>query len=144
MNSSDLGSVITCLGGLLILGLFIALVVLLVNRSKQESQRSEQMYNQIMQSIPSDKQMLFVMQYENVKKNSTLAVILALFLGGLGAHKFYMGQIGWGIVYIIFSWTFIPAIIGLIEAFLLPSQIRNYNLQKASEIAAMVGARTNI
>lgn len=36
-------------------------------------------------------------------------------LGGLGIHKFYLGRIGWGIVYLLFCWTYIPAIVGLIE-----------------------------
>jgi len=45
-----------------------------------------------------------------------VAILLAFLLGGLGAHKFYLGQIGLGILYLLFCWTFIPAIIGLIEA----------------------------
>ena len=52
------------------------------------------------------------------EKNRMLAVILAIFLGGLGAHKFYLGQMMWGIVYLLFCWTFIPAIVGLVEGIL--------------------------
>ena len=37
------------------------------------------------------------------------------FLGGLGVHKFYLGQIGWGIAYLVFFWTGIPALIGFVE-----------------------------
>ncbi|OAL76478.1 hypothetical protein AY608_08805 [Acinetobacter terrae] len=48
-------------------------------------------------------------------KNWIIAAILAFFLGGFGVHKFYLGQIGWGIVYLIFCWTFIPAIVAFIE-----------------------------
>lgn len=47
--------------------------------------------------------------------NKVTYALLAIFLGGLGAHKFYSGKTGMGIVYLIFCWTFIPAIIGLIE-----------------------------
>jgi TM2 domain-containing membrane protein YozV len=43
------------------------------------------------------------------------AIFLALLLGGVGAHKFYLGQTGWGVLYLLFCWTFIPAIVGLIE-----------------------------
>ena len=42
-------------------------------------------------------------------------VAALLFLGGIGVHKFYLGRIGWGIVYLLFCWTFIPTIIALIE-----------------------------
>jgi TM2 domain-containing membrane protein YozV len=51
-------------------------------------------------------------------KSRTTAILLALFLGGVGAHKFYLGQTGWGIVYLIFFWTLIPALAALIEFFI--------------------------
>jgi len=48
-------------------------------------------------------------------KNKTTAGVLAILFGGLGIHKFYLGRVGLGIVYILFCWTYIPALIGLIE-----------------------------
>ncbi|EOB3450384.1 TM2 domain-containing protein [Enterococcus lactis] len=48
--------------------------------------------------------------------NKLIYVLLALFLGGLGAHKFYSGKTFMGILYLVFSWTFIPSVLGLIEA----------------------------
>lgn len=47
--------------------------------------------------------------------NQNTAGILALFLGGLGAHKFYHGSFAWGIIYLVFCPTLIPAILALIE-----------------------------
>ncbi len=47
--------------------------------------------------------------------NKVVYCLLALFLGGIGAHKFYAGKIGLGIVYLIFCWTFIPSVIAFIE-----------------------------
>lgn len=48
-------------------------------------------------------------------KNKTTAGVLAILLGGIGVHKFYLGKTGMGILYICFCWTGIPAIAGLIE-----------------------------
>jgi len=48
-------------------------------------------------------------------KSKTTAGILALLLGGLGAHKFYLGKPGLGILYLLFCWTYVPSILGLIE-----------------------------
>jgi len=48
-------------------------------------------------------------------RNRTSAAIFALFLGGLGVHKFYLGQPGLGIVYLLFCWTLVPAFVGFIE-----------------------------
>ncbi|KAF0111393.1 MAG: hypothetical protein FD163_1006 [Hyphomonadaceae bacterium] len=49
------------------------------------------------------------------QKTKTAAAIWAFFLGGIGAHKFYLGQAGLGILYLLFFWTFIPALIAFIE-----------------------------
>ena len=51
-------------------------------------------------------------------KDRTTAGLLAILLGGIGAHKFYLNETGMGILYLVFCWTFIPAIIGLIEGVL--------------------------
>lgn len=48
-------------------------------------------------------------------KSKVAAGILGIFLGGIGAHKFYLGNIGMGILYLLFCWTFIPACVGFIE-----------------------------
>lgn len=45
-----------------------------------------------------------------------VAAILALFLGGIGIHKFYLGETFWGIIYLLFCWTFIPMVVGWVEA----------------------------
>lgn len=48
-------------------------------------------------------------------KSRTTAGILALLLGSVGAHKFYLGKVGIGLLYLMFTWTFIPSIIAIIE-----------------------------
>lgn len=48
-------------------------------------------------------------------KSKYTAAILAFFLGGLGVHKFYLGQTGLGIIYLIFCWTTIPMWVAFIE-----------------------------
>ena len=52
-------------------------------------------------------------------RNRIIAALLALFLGGFGVHKFYLGQIGWGFVYLLFCWTFIPGLVAFVEFILL-------------------------
>jgi TM2 domain-containing membrane protein YozV/DNA-directed RNA polymerase subunit RPC12/RpoP len=47
-------------------------------------------------------------------KSKTVAGVLALFLGGLGVHRFYLGQ-WWGLFYLLFFWTFIPPIVAFVE-----------------------------
>ena len=49
-------------------------------------------------------------------KQKTTAGLLALFFGGFGIHKFYLGKSGSGLMYLLFFWTFIPCILALIDA----------------------------
>ncbi len=49
------------------------------------------------------------------EKSRIAAAMLAFFLGGFGVHKFYLGEIGLGVIYLLFCWTFIPAFVAVIE-----------------------------
>ena len=48
-----------------------------------------------------------------------VAALLGILGGGVGLHKFYLGQMTWGIAYVVFCWTFIPVILGLVEGIYL-------------------------
>ena len=48
-------------------------------------------------------------------KSKIAAGILGILLGAFGVHKFYLGEVALGILYLFFFWTFIPGLIGLIE-----------------------------
>ena len=87
-------------------------------------------------NMNAQQQAWFYAEYQKVSKDELIGVLLALFLGGLGIHKFYMGQTGAGILYLIFSWTGIPSIIGFIECFLMPGRVRDYNAAQAQIIIA--------
>lgn len=50
------------------------------------------------------------------KPSKTSAGLLALFLGGIGIHQFYIGNSKKGILYLLFFWTFVPAILAFIDA----------------------------
>lgn len=54
-------------------------------------------------------------QVPYARHNRLAAALFAIFLGGLGIHKFYLGRILQGVIYILFCWTFLPSVIGLIE-----------------------------
>jgi len=49
------------------------------------------------------------------EKNRIVAALLAIFIGGFGIHKFYLGSNGWGLVYLLLCWTLIPAIVAFVE-----------------------------
>ena len=52
------------------------------------------------------------------KVNKIVYALFAILLGSLGIHRFYSGKIVSGIIYILFCWTAIPGILGIIEGIL--------------------------
>lgn len=51
----------------------------------------------------------------NVIKDKIILSLLAIFLGAIGAHKFYRGKTIQGVFYVLFCWSFLPAFIGFCE-----------------------------
>ena len=48
-------------------------------------------------------------------RNKTITMILSLFFGALGFQKFYLGKKNSGWYSVVFSWTFIPLVLGILE-----------------------------
>ena len=84
-------------------------------------------------------QAIFYQQYEAVRRDEVVGVLLALFLGGFGAHHFYLRRTGLGVLYLVFSWTFLPTMISFVECFFMPSRVRVFNAVQAASIAAYLG-----
>ena len=63
-------------------------------------------------------------------KSKTTAALLAFFLGGLGIHRFYLGETMTGLIYLFFCWTFIPLILSLFDfLFFLLMSNEKFNLR---------------
>ncbi len=94
----------------------------------------------LQRDMTDSQRMMFQSELNKVRKNRTAALFLTLLLGGVGAHRYYLGQVGWGIAYTLLSWTFIQAILAFIELFFILRRVDRYNEQMAQEIAVKVKA----
>jgi TM2 domain-containing membrane protein YozV len=73
-------------------------------------------------------------------KGAGAAYLWWFFLGGLGAHKFYLGRPGWGILYAL---TLGLLFIGLLwDLFTIPSQVRCANKKLIEEARRLYGTPT--
>lgn len=73
---------------------------------------NEQLQNEIL------KEQLKQLREGNNNQNKPSLVIyllLAFFLGGIGAHHFYNGKTIRGLLYLVFVWTMIPSALALID-----------------------------
>ena len=84
-------------------------------------------------------QAVFYQQYEQVRRDEVVGILLALFVGSFGIHHFYLRRTGLGILYCCFFWTGFPAILGFIECFFMPGRVREFNAIQAAGIAAALG-----
>jgi TM2 domain-containing membrane protein YozV len=84
-------------------------------------------------------QAMFYEQYESVRRDEVVGILLALFLGTFGIHHFYLRRTGLGVLYLIFCWSGIPSILGFIECFFMPGRVREFNAIQAAAIAATLG-----
>jgi TM2 domain-containing membrane protein YozV len=89
------------------------------------------------QTYPST-QAVFYQHYQMVCRDEIVGIMLALFLGGFGAHHFYLRRTGLGILYCFFFWTPFPWILGFIECFFMPGRVREFNAIQAAGIAAVL------
>jgi len=99
-----------------------------LNQQSQPTDHQRQM-QQMQQQMAQMQQMQMMQQMQSQAQmtrskglSRTTAILLAFFLGGVGGHKFYLGQVGLGILYLFFFWTFIPALVAFIELIVLLTQ----------------------
>ncbi|MGH8700251.1 MAG: TM2 domain-containing protein, partial [Burkholderiales bacterium] len=90
---------------------------------------------QLMQDMTDGQRLLFQAQMAQYRKSTGVAAILA-FAGCFGLHRFYLGQIGLGLVMLItFGGVLLWAIVDLLR---IGAIVEGVNRQKAQEIAAQV------
>ncbi|MGH8741055.1 MAG: NINE protein [Burkholderiales bacterium] len=79
-----------------------------------------------------------VRQHSHVSK--AVLLLVTFFFGGLGAHKFYLGKWWQGALYLLFFWTWIPALVALVEfiAYCFTSEDRLNEKYSAHGTAALV------
>ena len=77
---------------------------------EEKEMTNDQLQNQI---LKEQLEQLKNMKEDSKKPSLTVYLLLALFLGGIGAHDFYVGKPVKGLIKLAFCWTGIPTIVSL-------------------------------
>lgn len=88
------------------------------------------------QGLTDQQKILFQTQYNSVKKDRTIALILSILLGTLGIDRFYVGDLGMGILKLLTAGLF--GVLWVIDWFLIMGRADRYNGNKAQEILAAI------
>ena len=113
-------------------------LIFLFRKSKKADEESDQVFETNLASLSVGSKASYVLTYNARKKSAVVALLLTIFLGGIGAHKFYLGKPVLGILYLVFCWTFIPGIVALVEAFTVAGAVRDMNKISADELMIIV------
>jgi TM2 domain-containing membrane protein YozV len=78
--------------------------------------------------LKTEDKILIEQRVTNEKPSTGVAYLLLIFLGVLGAHRFYLGRTGTGIIMALISLTFVGLLVtgvwAFIDLFLIPGMVR--------------------
>ena len=78
--------------------------------------------------LTTQDRILIEQRITNERPSAGVAYLLLIFLGVLGAHRFYLGRVGSGIAMLLISLTIVGLVVtviwAIIDLFLIPSIIR--------------------
>jgi len=84
--------------------------------------------------LDENERVIFFNQYQSEKRSVSIAVLIALTFGFFGFQKFYLGNVRAGVLSILFSWTFFPFFIALLDATQMEKLVYDYNCFAAQQI----------
>lgn len=81
-----------------------------MNKEEEKEMTNNQLQNEILKEQLAQ---LKSMKEDSNKPSLTVYLLLAVFLGGIGAHDFYVGKPVKGLIKLAFCWTGLPAVIAV-------------------------------
>lgn len=94
----------------------------------------------VKQSLNSQQLLILSSEYDSKKKDSLIMYLLWFFLGSIGAHRYYLGDVGRGI-----AMTLTLGGLGfwaLIDVFFIGSRLKRKNAKLETNILSQIQAST--
>jgi hypothetical protein len=96
----------------------------------------DQIVVQLTAHMSDEQKLAYIVQFTRERRNPNVALLLCLFLGCIGAHHYYMGRVGKGILSSLFAWTLVPFVLSLFACSKIRVNVQRHNFVRAAELAA--------
>jgi len=87
----------------------------------------------LQEGMTDSQKLMFMSQYGSMKKDRIVALVLSLFLGQLGVDRFYLGDVGLGVIKLVTCGGFL--IWAFIDLFLIMGRTDEINRNLAHDVA---------
>ena len=91
-------------------------------------------YKHLAKKMSHGQQMVFDNEFELRCRQPSLGVVYALLLGWFGFHRFWLDDRKGGLVFLIFSWTLLPALFSIFDALCMGELCTGYNNKLAKQL----------
>ena len=91
-------------------------------------------YQHLTRKMTYGEQMVFENEFELRCKQPSLGVVYALLLGWFGYHRFWLDDKKGGLVFLVFSWTLLPALFSIFDALCMKELCTGFNNKLAKDL----------
>ena len=91
-------------------------------------------YQHLAKKMSLGEQMVFENEFELRCRQPSLGVVYALLLGWFGYHRFWLNDRKSGVVFLVFSWTLLPALFSIFDALCMRELCTGYNNKLAKQL----------
>ena len=91
-------------------------------------------YQHLAKKMSHGEQMAFENEFELRCRQPSLGVVYALLLGWFGYHRFWLNERKSGFVFLVFSWTLLPALFSIFDALCMRELCTGYNNKLAKQL----------
>ncbi|WP_156487625.1 MULTISPECIES: TM2 domain-containing protein [unclassified Synechococcus] len=91
-------------------------------------------YQHLAKKMSHGEQMVFENEFELRCRQPSLGVVYALLLGWFGFHRFWLNDRNSGIIFLVFSWTLLPALFSIFDALCMRELCTGYNNRLAKQL----------
>ena len=91
-------------------------------------------YQHLIKKLNRNEAFAFYNEFNLRRRQPSVGISLALLLGWIGVHRFWLGDKKGGITFLVFFWTLLPGFFSIFDALCMVELCRQYNNKLAKKL----------